>query len=386
MDELTKAEAKPIGKEPGDHWLREIAQRLRGALPIFVSVLVSFGIGAVLLLLTGQNPIDAYRGLWEGAFGSRNAFAGTLTATTPLIFSALAFLIAFRAGVFNAGTEGQLLIGAFWAAWAGFSISGLPPVIHIPIVFLAGVVGGALWAFLPGLWRIYFGVNEIVTTLMMNYIAVLLNNYLVLNVFRNPAVQPGTNAQTPNLAAAATLPSLFPPYAVTLALPLSIVLAVALYWLLHRTVFGYELRMGGQQPNFARYGGISTKRAALSAMLMSGALAGLGGAAQVGGVFHAYVTPFTEGLGFNGVLIALLTKNNPLAAPIGSFFFGALQSGALKMQIFTDVSRYIIGVLTGTFVLFASAQHMGFLQRGALGRSFVWLQRKIGVGANTRSS
>lgn len=378
--DLDSAESKTVVP-----WFRRLAHWMRGALPIIVAVLVSFGIGAILLLLTGQNPIDAYKGLWEGAFGSRSAFAGTLTTTTPLIFSALAFLFAFRAGVFNAGTEGQLLIGAFLSAWVGFSIVGLPAFIHIPLLLLAGALGGALWAFLPGIWRIYFGVNEIVTTLMMNYIAVLLNDFLTLNVFRNPSVQPGTNAQTPDLAASATLPSLLPPYAVTLALPLGILLAILIYWLLYKTVFGYELRMRGQQENFARYGGISTNRAAFYAMLISGALAGLGGAAQVAGVFHAYVTPFTTGLGFNGVLIALLIANNPLAVPIGAFFFGALQSGALKMQIFTEVSRYIIGVLTGTFVLLASAQQLGISPKDVLKRSLSWVQNKLRVSSVSRS-
>ncbi len=341
-----------------------------GFLPIIISILFSFAIGAILLLITGQNPIDAYQGLFQGAFGSNNAFAGTLTTTTPLIFSALSFLVAFRAGIFNAGNEGQLLMGAFFAAWMGFSFNNIPQIIHIPLVLLAGALGGAVWSFFPAIWRLYLGVNEIVTTLMMNFVARLLNDYLVFYVFRSPTVQAGTNAQTSTMAPNAVFPSLFPPYQVTFALPLGIVIAVLIFWILYRTVFGYNLRMSGQQSNFAQYGGISVKRTRLFAMLISGGLAGLGGAAQVAGVFHAYVSPFTDGLGFNGVLISLLVRNNPLLVPLSALLFGALQSGALKMQIFTNVSRYIIGVLTGTFILFASAQQLGFSPKDFINKLF----------------
>jgi general nucleoside transport system permease protein len=350
---------------------------LKPLLPITTAVVLAFLAGALLLISTGQNPIPAFAGLFQGAVGNRNAIAGTLTTTTPLIFSALSFLVAYRAGIFNAGNEGQLLIGAIFASVAGFSFPGLPSFLYIPVVLLAGALGGALWSFLPAIWRLYLGVNELVTTLMMNYIATLLNGFLVMNVWRSSTVQPGTNAQTITMNPNAIFPSLFPPYAVTLALPLGILLAILIHWVLFRTVWGYELRMSGQQPLFADYGGVSVRNMRLLAMLLSGALAGLGGAAQVGGVFHAYVNPFTEGLGFNGVLIALLVHNNALLIPVGAFFFGALQSGALKMQIFTNVSRYIIGVLTATLILFTSTQQLGFSPKESLARLFAWFHAKF---------
>jgi simple sugar transport system permease protein len=350
---------------------------LKPALPIVIAVILAFLAGALLLISTGQNPLPAYAGLIQGAFGNKNAVAGTLTTTTPLIFSALSFLVAARAGIFNAGNEGQLLIGGMFAAVAGFSFPNLPNYLYIPVVLIAGAIGGALWGFFPAVWRLYLGVNELVTTLMMNYIAALLNAFLVMNVWRSSTVQQGTNAQTISMDPNAILPSIFPPYAVTLALPLGILLAILIHWVMYRTVWGYKLRMSGQQPEFSEYGGISVKRTRLVAMLLSGALAGLGGAAQVGGVFHTYVNPFTEGLGFNGVLIALLVRNNALLVPVGAFFFGALQSGALKMQIFTNVSRYIIGVLTATVILFASAQQFNLFKKFSFSSFIKLINKKI---------
>jgi general nucleoside transport system permease protein len=338
--------------------------RLASIAAPFAAVAVSFLLGGVLLLLTGHNPFHAYGGLLRGAFGNANALAGTLMTTTPLIFSALSFLIAYKAGLFNAGNEGQLLVGAFAAALVGAAFGGLPAALYLPLVLVAGFAAGALWGIVPAVWKLFWGINELVTTLMMNYVASLLTDYLTLNVFRSPTVQTGTNTQTIAMAPAARLGSIFPPYHVTMALPLGVAAALIVFWFLYYTVGGYQLRMSGQQPGFARYGGISVRQTRLFAMVLSGGLAGLGGAVQVAGIFHAYVTPFTVGLGFNGVLIALLVRGNALLVPPVAFFFGALQSGALNMQIFTNVSRYIIGVLTALFILLASVQNAGLSTRG----------------------
>ena len=346
--------------------LRDLAL-LRSIVTPVAAVAVSFVLGGLLLLLTGHSPIAAYAGLFRGAFGNANAFAGTLMTTTPLIFSALSFLIAYKAGLFNAGNEGQLLVGAFAAALVGAAFGRVPAVLYIPLVVLTGFAAGALWGLIPAVWRLYWGINELVTTLMMNYVASLLTDYLTLNVFRSPTVQTGTNTQTIAMLPAARLSSIFPPYHVTLALPFGIAAALIVSWFLYSTVGGYQLRMAGQQPEFARYGGISVRRTRILAMVLSGGLAGIGGAAQVAGIFYAYVTPFTVGLGFNGVLIALLVRGNALLVPPVAFFFGALQSGALNMQIFTNVSRYIIGVLTTLFILLASVQKARFSMSTRIG-------------------
>ena len=330
-------------------------QRVRGPL---LAILLGFAAAAVLVLVSGKNPVDAAGALAKGAFGSPNAIAGTLALATPLIFTALAFAVAFRGDMFNAGLDGQLIIGGFCSAWVGFSFE-MSPLLHIPLMLLAGAVGGAFWALLPAIWRVALGANEIVTTLMMNFIAVALTDYLVLYPFRL-GTQSGSAIKTASIAASADLPKLWPPYNVTIALPLAVVAAFVIWYVLRRFVVGYEVRMVGTAPGFSLSGGIPAGSRQIGVMLVSGALAGIGGAAQVGGVFHAFASPFSQGLGFNGVLVALLVGGGPLAIPFAAVFIGALQSGAIGMELTTEISRYIVGALTAMIILFVSARQFGW--------------------------
>lgn len=336
--------------------LRRAGAAVRGPL---VAISLGFLAAAILVLLIGKDPIAAALALWRGAFGTPNNIAGTLALATPLIFSALAFAVAFRGSMFNAGVEGQLIIGAFFSAFVGFSFPGLPQMIHIPLMLAAGALGGALWALLPAIWRVTLGANEIVTTLMMNFIAIALTDYLVLYPFRLPG-QSGSAIKTASISPSAELPSLWPPFNVTIALPLAILCVVIAWYVLRRFVFGYEVRMVGTAPRFAEAAGIAPGRRMVGVMVVSGALAGLGGAAQVGGVFLAFVSPFAAGLGFNGVLVALLVGNAPLGIPFAALFIGALQSGAIGMELTTDISRYLVAALTATIIIFVSARGFGW--------------------------
>jgi len=335
--------------------LRNIGAAIRGPS---IAILLGFLAAAVLVLLIGKDPIEAAGALWRGAFGTPNNIAGTLALATPLIFSALAFAVAFRGSMFNAGVEGQLIIGAFLSAFVGFSFDGLPALVHLPLMLAAGALGGALWALLPAIWRVGLGANEIVTTLMMNFIAIALTDYLVLYPFRLPG-QSGSAIRTESINPSADLPSLWPPYNVTIALPLAILCVITAWYVLRRFVVGYEVRMVGSAPRFAKAGGIPPGRHMVGVMMVSGALAGLGGAAQVGGVFNAFVSPFATGLGFNGVLVALLVGNAPLGIPFAAVFIGALQSGAIGMELTTSISRYLVAALTATIIIFVSARQFG---------------------------
>jgi len=341
--------------EAGTPPLRHIGAAVRGPL---IAIVLGFVAAAVLVLLIGKDPLEAASALWRGAFGTPNNIAGTLALATPLIFSALAFAVAFRGSMFNAGVEGQLIIGAFLSAFVGFSFDGLPAIVHIPLMLGAGALGGALWALLPAIWRVGLGANEIVTTLMMNFIAIALTDYLVLYPFRLPG-QSGSAIRTESISPSAELFSLWPPYNVTIALPLAIFCVVIAWYVLRRFVVGYEVRMVGSAPRFAKTAGIPPSRHMIGVMLISGALAGLGGAAQVGGVFNAFVSPFATGLGFNGVLVALLVGNAPLGIPFAAVFIGALQSGAIGMELTTSISRYLVAALTATIIIFVSARQFG---------------------------
>jgi ABC-type uncharacterized transport system permease subunit len=344
--------------------VRGIARPAAGAV---AAVVLAAAVGSAILVSTGQSPVDAARGLWDGALGDRQSTLATLAQTTPLLLVALSFMFAFRAGIFNAGGQGQFVIGAFFAAVVGAAgpFRGLPPVVHVPLVVLAGCLGGALWALPPILLKAFLGTNEILTTLMLSYVAALLNDYLVQSVYRAPNIQPGTNAQTPLISASAKFPTLFAGSQVTFLLPVGLVLAASVWAFYRRTVLGYELNLFGRAPAVARAAGIATRRTMIVAMVVSGALAGLAGAEVVGGTFFADITPFTSDVGFNGILAALLVGNLPLLIPVAAFVFGAIQQGGLGLQIFTPISQYIAGILMATIIVFASARRLPRLPRPA---------------------
>lgn len=329
------------------------------ALAVVVAVGLAALVGALVLAAVGKDPVDAYRGLYEGAFATSAETRATLAQTTPLILASLSFVVAFRSGIFNAGGQGQVVMGAFAAAVAGSSALGdLPGPVAVLLVVLAGAVGGAAWSLPPVLFKVWWGTNEILTSLMLTYVAVLLNDYLVQGPFRAASVQPGANAQTESLRDNARFPVVLPDSQVTFLLPVGIALAVLAWWGLRRTTLGYELRLHGHSPLAARSGGIATTRVMVTGMLLSGALAGMAGAAVVGGVFQAGITPFPPDIGFNGILAALLVGTSPLLTPLAALFFGALSQGGLGLQIFNGVSQYIALVLTATVILFIAPRSL----------------------------
>jgi simple sugar transport system permease protein len=322
---------------------------------VLIAVGLATAVGALVLAAVGKDPVGAYQGLYDGAFGTSGETRATLAQTTPLILAALSFVVAFRSGIFNAGGQGQVVMGAFTSAAVGSSALGdLPRPLAVIVFLAAGAIGGALWSLPPVLFKVWWGTNEILTSLMATYIAVLLNDYLVQGPFRAASVQPGANAQTESLRPNAFLPVVLPDSQVTILLPLAVALAVLTWWAFRRTTVGYELRLQGESPLAARSGGVATGRIMITGMLLSGAIAGIAGATVVGGVFHAQISPFPPDIGFNGILAALLVGAAPLLTPLAALVFGALSQGGLGLQIFQGVSQYIALVLTATVILFIS--------------------------------
>lgn len=331
--------------------------RLTGLARRTAAVVLAVGlaalVGALVLTAVGKDPADAYIGLYDGAFGTPAETNATLAQTTPLILAALSFVVAFRSGIFNAGGQGQVVIGAFVAAAVGSSAAGaLPGPLSVTLVVLAGALGGALWSLPPILFKVWWGTNEVLTSLMLTYVGVLLNDYLVQGPFRATSVQPGANAQTESLRNNAHFPVVLPDSQVTFLLPVGVILAVLAWWSFRRTTLGYELRLHGHSPLAARSAGIPTTRVMIIGMLTSGSLAGVAGAAIVGGVFQAGTSPFPPDVGFNGILAALLVGTSPILTPVAALLFGALSQGGLGLQIFNGVSQYIALVLTATVILF----------------------------------
>jgi simple sugar transport system permease protein len=326
-------------------------------LPVFAT-LAALILGALMLLFLKVNPVEAYKALWDGAFGSSNAFAETLVKATPLLLVAIGICISFRGDVINIGGEGQMIVGALLATWVGLTFTSLPGWLVITLAMLAGFAGGAVWGGIPGLLKAYFRVNEILSTVMMNAIAVQIMNFLL----RGPMIDPSQAQlaskipQTARLLEAFQLPRLIPTR-LHLGALIAVILAILVYILLWRTTLGYRIRAVGQNPHASRYAGIKIQRYMVLALLLSGAFAGLAGATQVYGVNYRMITDgsssgFTGSAGFNGIVAALFGQLHPILSIPASILFGALLVGANKMQRVVQVPSALVIALNGLVVVF----------------------------------
>jgi simple sugar transport system permease protein len=340
-------------------WLSKsrISQMVDALLPV-LAVLAALAVGAVMLLALGTNPVAAYGALLKGAFGSTNAVAETAVKAVPLLLVGLGICIAFRGNVINIGGDGQMVIGAILATLVGLNLPDWPGWAVIPLALLMGFVGGAIWGGIPGFLKAYFGVNEILSTVMMNAIAVQVMNFLL----RGPMIDPAQAElaskipQTAALANAFRLPRLSPTR-LHLGAGIAVALAFLVYILLWRTTLGYRIRAVGQNPDASRYGGIKVRRYVVMALLLSGAFAGLAGAVQVYGLNYRMITDgsatgFTGSAGFNGIVAALFGQLHPIGAIPASFLFGALLVGANKLQRVMQVPSAFVIALNGLVVVF----------------------------------
>lgn len=326
-------------------------------MPVFATI-AALLVGAIFLLLLGANPITAYSALLEGAFGSFNAFAETLVKSIPLLLIGLGTCIAYRGSVTNIGGEGQMIVGALLSTWIGLSFTNLPGWLMIIIAMLAGSLGGAIWGGLPGLLKAYFNVNEILSTVMMNAIAVQIMNYMLRGPLIDPVQAEAASQipQTARLEVAYRLPRLAPTR-LHIGLLIAILLAVAVYILLWRTTLGYRIRAVGQNQAASKYGGIDVKKHIVLALLLSGAFAGLAGMMQVYGVNYRMITDgsstgFTGNAGFNGIVAALFGQLHPIITIPASILFGGLLVGANAMQRVVQVPSALITGLNGLVVVF----------------------------------
>lgn len=328
-----------------------------GLLPV-LATFAALAVGAVMLLFLKVNPIVAYRALWDGAFGSSNAFAETLVKATPLLLVALGICISFRGDVINIGGEGQMIVGAIFATWVGLTFTGLPGWLVITLAMLAGFLGGAIWGGIPGLLKAYFSVNEILSTVMMNAIAVQLMNFLL----RGPMIDPSQAELASKIPQTARLLEIFrlprlAPTRLHLGALIAVILAILVYILLWRTTLGYRIRAVGQNPHASRYAGIKVQRYVVLALLLSGAFSGLAGATQVFGVNYRMITDgsssgFTGSAGFNGIVAALFGQLHPIWSIPASILFGALLVGANTMQRAVQVPSALVTALNGLVVVF----------------------------------
>ena len=322
-----------------------------------VALGVAFVVGGLLVWVMGGNPFNVYAQLIKGGLSGWPNIAVTLQFTTPLIFTGLAVAFAFRGGLWNVGVEGQLLFGALAAGVVGYAVS-LPAPLHVAACLLASAIAGALWAAIPGVLRAYFNINELVVCLMLNPIALSVTSFVASRVLKAP----GPTNKLPDIRPSAELAqfTLFSQVNTGLFIAIVLVAVILVFNVLTRK--GFEFRILGLNPRFAHYGGVRVRSSMVAVMLVSGAVAGLGGAEQVLGVYRAYYDGFSPGYGFDGIAVAMLASNNPVGVLASAFLFGALNSGSAVLQMTTNVTRDLAKVLQAIVILMLAAQFLAIIR------------------------
>ncbi len=333
--------------------LRKLAtlSGLEELLYSLAAIALALAVGAVLILAFGYDVGAAFYSLFTGAFGSAYAVAQTLTRSTPLLFTGLAVAIAFRVGLFNIGAEGQLYWGALAAALIAGAAAGLPTPVVLGVALVGSMLFGAAWGTIPGVLKVKTGAHEVITTIMLNTVAILGTTHLTANYFKAP----GPVDQTARLPVEARLPELIPGSRITAGILVAIAAVAVIAWLFERTSLGYEFRAVGENPGAAEYGGVRSGRMIVLSMALSGAVAGLAGAAVVLGQLGRFVTNFSPGYGFTGIAVAVLGRNNPWGVLLAALLFGALEAGGSSMQLFARIPADLMMVVQGLVILFVAA-------------------------------
>jgi ABC-type uncharacterized transport system permease subunit len=324
-------------------------------LPVLAVVTALF-FGALVILATGGNVLLAYQGLWEGSLGRPQSISESLVWATPYIFGGLAVALAFKAGLFNIGVEGQIGVGSLASVYVGYALAGVPFPLHMLLAVAAGTLAGAAWGAIPGILKARTGAHEVIVTIMLNYVAIQMTSFLVGGIMKdpNPLI---ANAQTPKILQSARLPPLLPDpvYRVHWGFVVAILAAVAVWWLLSKSTLGFEIRTVGANPNAARYAGIAVGRTLVIAMALSGGLAGLGASLEVVGLNFYHTAGFSVGYGFDSIAVALLGHSNPFGVIPSALLFGALRAGSSRMQFLSQIPIDIINVIQALVLIFVAA-------------------------------
>ena len=344
-----------------------------------IAVIAAFLVGGILILIIGDDPIVAYKLLIGSALSWPDGIGYTLFYATPLIFTGLAVLVAFRCGLLNIGAEGQLYVAAFATAWVGITFAHMSPWLLLPLCFLAAIVAGGAWGAIPGVLKARFGSHEVINTIMLNFIAVALVSYFTQYHYKAPGDPIMQTTEIGGGAHIARLGKFLPGFPERIPLNLAFVLAliccVLVYLFLWRTKWGYELRATGSNPTAAEYGGISIRKQIIIAMTISGSLAGMVGINEVLGYRYRYYDGFSDNYGFTGIAVALLGRNHPVGVLLAALLFAILQRGGIHVDGFSQyVTKDIVQVLQGMIILFVAAE--AFF-RGSLGRFGLMRRSKV---------
>lgn len=319
-----------------------------------ISVILSFLVGAIIMLILGYDPILAYSSLIKGAAGDWVSVTMSIRKAIPLIFSGLAVAIGFKCSAFNFGVEGQFAFGALCAGFVGIYVK-LPPVIHVIACFLAGILGGMLFAFFVAGLKLKFNVDIVISAIMFNYVAKSLCQFLIMGPLHGSSASPSTE----NILSTAQLPTLLPkPYQMDLGVIIMLLSVAVIGILLNKTTTGFEMTSVGYNPLASKIQGINIEQKMFLALLIGGALAGIGGSIEICGNMKRVVNNFSQGYGFAGIPVALMAKCNPYAVIITGLFFGFIRSGSFLMQSKAGVSADMASVIQGLTVAFICLENL----------------------------
>jgi ABC-type uncharacterized transport system permease subunit len=330
-------------------------------LGYLLSLLMVLLIGSILILIQGSNPIEAYLAIVRGALGNKAAIASSIRWSIPVIIASMASVIATRSGIINLGLDGQIYLGAFTAALIGAFLP-LPGIIHKLVAIVIGGLAGSLFALIPALLKAYWKINEMVTTLMLNYAAVLFTEFFTIKLMGFGADTSPDMIATPEILETAKLIRLLPPYQASSGIFIGLIIFLVVFIVYKKTMVGYEWNMIGRNMRFAQYGGVKTIKNYIIVFLTSAFVAGICGAVEILGPHVRFRSYFSSNLGWDGIMVALIGKGDPLSTLIVALIWGMIKAGSLSMERTTSVNRILVTLIQALFVLFVTVDYKSLLK------------------------
>ncbi len=336
--------------------LKKAESILKSSYYPLISIVMALLGGGIIISALGFSPIEAYKALIKGSFGNANAIGETLVKASPLIFTGLSYAIAKRCGIINLGAEGQLYVGALTGTLVGTTLTGLPMFIHLPMAIAAGFLGGAIYGVLVGVLKTKFGASELITTIMLNYIAINFISFCVTGPMKD--IESSTFPQSKSILASARYPQILQGTRLHAGIFVVILALLFYYFFMWRTTRGYEMRVIGLNASAGQYAGMNLKTNSILSMFLAGGMAGIGGSMEIMAVQFRLLQDFSSNYGFDGIAVALLGNNSPIGIALSGILFGALRSGSGKMQMLAKVPSAVIYMIQGFIILFVIGREL----------------------------